>query len=116
MTRTSDIELTSDNRPKKVLDSFGNSNNVIVISNHINAGGAEGAEQLLRDTYKDGLTLKQAEDLALVTLRQVIQEKLNENNIEVACANVAKGCFEIYNDEQRQEIVARLPKDILPTE
>ena len=75
-----------------------------------------GAEQLLRDTYKDGLTLKQAEDLALVTLRQVIQEKLNENNIEVACANVAKGCFEIYNDEQRQEIVARLPKDILPTE
>ena len=79
-------------------------------------GGAEGAEQLLRDTYKDGLSLQEAEDLALVTLRQIIQEKVNENNIEVACASVAKGCFEIYNIEQRQEIVSRLPKDIIPAD
>ena len=44
MTRTDDIALNSVTRPKKVLDAFGNGKNVIVISNHINAGGAEGAE------------------------------------------------------------------------
>ena len=78
--------------------------------------GAEGAEQLLRDTFKNGLTLEEAENLAVSTLRQVIQEKLNENNIEIACARVSSGLFEIYNTEQRQRIVARLPKDIIPSE
>ena len=77
-------------------------------------GGSEGAEALLRDTYKDNLTLEEAEDLALATLRQVIQEKLNENNVEVACANVATGRFEIYNAEKRQAIVSRLPPPLIP--
>ncbi|EAX97349.1 Family T1, proteasome alpha subunit, threonine peptidase [Trichomonas vaginalis G3] len=77
-------------------------------------GGSEGAEALLRDLYKDGMTLHEAEDLALSTLRQVIQEKLNENNVEVACARVSTGKFEIYTSEQRQEIVARLPPPIIP--
>jgi hypothetical protein len=68
-------------------------------------GGSEGAEALLRDSYRDGLQLVEAEDLALSTLRQVIQEKLSENNIEVACARVANGKFEIYTPEERQVIV-----------
>lgn len=42
MTRTGDIELTSSTRPKKVLDAFGSGKDVIVISNHINAGGGDG--------------------------------------------------------------------------
>lgn len=41
MTRTTDEELTSSTRPGKVLNAFGNSKDVIVLSNHINAGGAE---------------------------------------------------------------------------
>ena len=44
MTRTDDTALNSVTRPRRVLDAFGNGKNVIVISNHINAGGAEGAE------------------------------------------------------------------------
>ena len=44
MTRTTDEELTSATRPQRVLNLFGNGANVLVISNHINAGGAEGAE------------------------------------------------------------------------
>jgi 20S proteasome subunit alpha 5 len=77
-------------------------------------GGSEGAEALLRDSYHDGLTLVQAEDLALSTLRQVIQEKLSKNNIEVACAKAATGKFEIYSAEERQVIVERLPPPIAP--
>ena len=38
LTRDSDIDLTPSNRPQKILDQFGNSSDVIVISNHINAG------------------------------------------------------------------------------
>ena len=44
LNRTDDTALNSVTRPRKALDAFGNGKNVIVISNHINAGGAEGAE------------------------------------------------------------------------
>lgn len=43
-TRTSDITLTPTERTEKILNQFGNSSDVIVISNHINAGGGDGAE------------------------------------------------------------------------
>lgn len=42
MTRTTDETLEPSARTERILDSFGNSNDVIVVSNHINAGGAEG--------------------------------------------------------------------------
>ena len=44
MTRTSDVDLEPNDRPGVVLDKFGNGKDVVVISNHINAGGGEGAE------------------------------------------------------------------------
>ncbi len=44
MTRTMDEELTSSNRPQRALSKFGSGKDVIIISNHINAGGADGAE------------------------------------------------------------------------
>ena len=52
MTRTTDEELTSSTRPKRALEKFGNGRDVIIISNHINAGGADGAEVIyaLRNT------------------------------------------------------------------
>ena len=40
LTRDSDITLDSNQRPKKVQSFYGNGSDVIVISNHINAGGA----------------------------------------------------------------------------
>ena len=36
-------KLSPTERVKRVLDAYGNSNDVIVISNHINAGGGEGS-------------------------------------------------------------------------
>lgn len=41
MTRTSDVDLDANARPKVVLDQYGNGNDVIVLSNHINAGGGD---------------------------------------------------------------------------
>ena len=42
LTRDNDITLTSDDRPGVALSKFGNDKDVLIISNHINAGGAEG--------------------------------------------------------------------------
>lgn len=44
LTRDNDITLNPNDRVKKVLNAFGNSGDVIVISNHLNAGRGDGAE------------------------------------------------------------------------
>lgn len=44
MTRTTDETVSPTERVNRVLNAFGNSDDVLVISNHINAGGGEGAE------------------------------------------------------------------------
>lgn len=41
MTRMSDETLTPTERVNRILEAFGNDENVIVISNHINAGGVD---------------------------------------------------------------------------
>ena len=55
LTRDSDSTLTSDSRPNVALSKFGNGENVIIISNHINAGGGEGAEVIYALRDKDTL-------------------------------------------------------------
>ena len=42
MTRTTDETLSPDERVSRILSSYGDNKNVIVVSNHINAGGADG--------------------------------------------------------------------------
>ena len=41
MTRTGDETLDPTERVNRILNAYGNSNDVIVISNHINAGGGD---------------------------------------------------------------------------
>lgn len=43
MTRVSDDTLEPTDRVKRILGFYGNGNDVIVLSNHINAGGCESA-------------------------------------------------------------------------
>ncbi|MGM9834616.1 MAG: N-acetylmuramoyl-L-alanine amidase [Bacilli bacterium] len=42
ITRSTDITLDPNERVEKALDFYGNGNDVIVVSNHINAGGGDG--------------------------------------------------------------------------
>ena len=44
LTRTTDETLNPTDRVNRILNAYGNSNDVIVVSNHINAGGGDGAE------------------------------------------------------------------------
>ena len=41
LTRASDVTLDPTNRVNKILNAYGNNSDVIVISNHLNAGGGE---------------------------------------------------------------------------
>lgn len=42
ITRTTDETISPTERVKRILNAYGNNKNVIVVSNHINAGGANG--------------------------------------------------------------------------
>ncbi len=41
LTRDNDITLNPNDRPKKVQSFYGNSSDVVVVFNHINAGGQD---------------------------------------------------------------------------
>mgnify|MGYP004519586169 FL=1 len=41
LSRDSDVTLDANTRPQKIQSLYGNGNDVIVVSNHINAGGGD---------------------------------------------------------------------------
>merc|ERR1712226_691077 len=46
--------------------------------------GSEGAQQSLQEVYHKSMTLKEARKEALKILKQVMEEKLNATNVEMA--------------------------------
>ena len=67
--------------------------------------GSEGAQTTLQEEYKDDMTLKEAENLALSTLKAVMEEKVNAANVDMA--TVAPK-YEIYSKDRIKEIIERL--------
>ena len=55
LTRDTDETLPKTERVKRILNAFGNRDDVILISNHINAGGGDGAEVVYALRNKDTL-------------------------------------------------------------
>lgn len=41
LTRDTDITLSPSDRVNRILNAYGDNKNVVVVSNHLNAGGAE---------------------------------------------------------------------------
>lgn len=66
--------------------------------------GSEGAQAELQNEYHKSLTLKEAEVLALKILKQVMEEKLDSNNTQLASVTKADG-FKIYSDDNVTEII-----------
>ncbi len=56
MTRTTDETLDRNERINRILTAFGNNPDTIVLSNHVNAGGGEGAEVAYALRNKDTLS------------------------------------------------------------
>eukprot|EP01025_Chloroclados_australasicus_P043471 TRINITY_DN4653_c0_g1_i1.p1 TRINITY_DN4653_c0_g1~~TRINITY_DN4653_c0_g1_i1.p1 ORF type:complete len:239 (-),score=29.82 TRINITY_DN4653_c0_g1_i1:308-1024(-) len=67
--------------------------------------GSEGANQTIKDRYSKDMTLKQAEELALSILKQVMEDKLTEINVDVA--SIAPK-YHLYTDEEKKEVLGRL--------
>ena len=67
--------------------------------------GSEGAQTTLQEEYKDDMTLKEAENLALSTLKAVMEEKVNAANVDMA--SVAPK-YEIYSKDRIKEIIERI--------
>ena len=56
LTRDSDETLPKNERIRRILNAFGNRDDVILISNHINAGGGDGAEVIYALRNNENLT------------------------------------------------------------
>ena len=66
--------------------------------------GSEGAQAELQNEYHKSMTLKEAEVLALKILKQVMEEKLDCKNAQLASVT-AEGGFRVYTDEETDEII-----------
>ena len=63
ITRESDTTLSPSDRVNTILNKFGNSSDVILISNHVNSGGGEGAEVIYALRNRDTLARRILENI-----------------------------------------------------
>lgn len=81
MTRTTDETLTPEERVKRILNAYGNSPDVVVVSNHLNAGGGDGAEVVYALRNKDTLARDVINEIEKTgqNIRKWYQRRLEEN-------------------------------------
>jgi len=97
--------------------------------------GAEGAQTALQEQYHKNLTLEEAETMAVTILKQVMEEKLDASNVEVASvrmptreAPAAPGAachyvpgaaftpaYTTYGKEELEKVLARVNADSTAT-
>eukprot|EP00960_Hanusia_phi_P031955 749581-Hanusia_phi.AAC.3 len=70
--------------------------------------GSEGAQTALQESYSSSMTLAEAEVLALSTLKQVMEEKLDNKNVELASVKSSDGKFKIYSTAELEAVIERL--------
>ena len=78
ITRESDTTLSPTDRVNTILNKFGNSSDVILISNHVNSGGGEGAEVIYALRNRDTLARRILENIGATgqTTRKYYQRRL----------------------------------------
>lgn len=69
--------------------------------------GSEGAQQNLQDNYTTNMTIQEAVNLALRTLKQVMEEKLNSTNVEVMVMT-PKNLFQMYTKDEAEQFIQDL--------
>jgi len=70
--------------------------------------GSEGAQTQLQEEYNKSMSLEEAETLAIKVLKQVMEEKLNSTNVEIASISTSTKKFKIYNKDEVEGIIKRL--------
>lgn len=81
ITRTTDETLDRKERINRIMNAFGNRSDVILISNHINAGGGDGAEIVYALRNDDTLATNILSEIAKQgqNIRGAYQRRLPEN-------------------------------------
>lgn len=81
MTRTTDETLSPEDRVKRIKGAYGTGSDVVVVSNHINAGGGDGAEVIYALRNNDNLSKKITLELenAGQNVRKYYQRRLPSN-------------------------------------
>ncbi len=81
LTRDTDVTLTPTERVNRILSAYGDNPNVVVISNHLNAGGGTGAEVIyaLRNSATLPDSILKNLSLAGQTTRRTYQRTLPSN-------------------------------------
>lgn len=99
MTRTTDESLDASARPKRAQSFYGKGNDVILISNHINAGGGDGAEIIYALRNSSGLSQRIASEIAKTgqNVRKYYQRRLP--------SNPAKDYYYILRDTPNNESI-----------
>lgn len=69
--------------------------------------GSEGAQQALEEVYHKSMTLKEACKSALTILKQVMEEKLNATNVELATATPGRK-FRMFTKEEIETLVQEI--------
>ena len=84
LTRNTDESLGRDERVRRIKNAFGTDPNVILISNHINAGGGEGAEIVYALRNNDTLSKSALDNISSMgqKARKVYQRRLPENPMQ----------------------------------
>ena len=82
LTRDSDVTLDSTTRPKTAQSLFGTGSDIILVSNHINAGGGDGAEIIYALRNSDTLSKKIASEFIKSgqNVRKYYQRRLPSNS------------------------------------
>lgn len=81
MTRTTDETLGPSVRPERAQSFYGNGKDIIVLSNHINAGGGDGAEVIYSLRNNDRLAKTITNEIAKTgqNVRKYFQRRLPSN-------------------------------------
>ncbi|KAF8407466.1 hypothetical protein HHK36_006599 [Tetracentron sinense] len=67
--------------------------------------GSEGADSSLQEQYNKDITLQEAETIALSILKQVMEEKVTPNNVDIA--KVAPN-YHLYSPSEVEAVISRL--------
>jgi len=68
--------------------------------------GHENAQSHLQETYSESFTLLEAENLALSTIKMVMEEKIKADFVELAC--VTQDGFKAYSREELETVLNRI--------
>ncbi|KAL1212107.1 Proteasome subunit alpha type-5-B [Cardamine amara subsp. amara] len=67
--------------------------------------GSEGADSSLQEQFNKDLTLQEAETIAVSILKQVMEEKVTPNNVDIAKVAPA---YHLYTPQEVEAVISRL--------